>query len=134
METLALNNVPDPDAKFDALYDALGKAARARKSQMRAHGRRLPGVAEAIREFARGYVVQSVVTGNIHSIATTKLEAFGLLEGLDVVVGGYGDDGADRAVLVRLAIERAGAVYGLDFQPKRTVVIGDTPHDIRGAA
>lgn len=131
-ETLKLNDV-DPSASFDAFYTALGEAARSLEDQMREHGSALPGAAEAVATFARDGVVQSVVTGNIKSIAMTKLEAFGLDEPIDFEVGGYGDDGSDRAVLVRAAIERAEMKYSHGFTAKHAVVIGDTPHDVRGA-
>lgn len=131
-ETLTLNSV-DPTASFDAFYTALGEAARSLEDQMREHGSALLGAAEAVAEFARDGVVQSVVTGNIRSIAITKLEAFGLDDPIDFEVGGYGDDGSDRAVLVRAAIERAEAKYNHGFTAKHAVVIGDTPHDVRGA-
>jgi phosphoglycolate phosphatase-like HAD superfamily hydrolase len=63
----------------------------------------------------------------------TKLEALDLAEHIDFEIGGYGEDGADRAVLVELAIRRAERKYGVHFDPRRVIVIGDTPHDIRGA-
>ena len=63
----------------------------------------------------------------------TKLEALDLAEHIDFEIGGYGEDGADRAVLVGLAIQRAEGKYGVRFDPRRVVVIGDTPHDIKGA-
>jgi phosphoglycolate phosphatase-like HAD superfamily hydrolase len=74
-----------------------------------------------------------VVTGNARAIAVTKLEALDLAEHIDFEIGGYGEDGADRAVLVGLAIQRAERKYGVRFDPRRVVVIGDTPHDIKGA-
>jgi phosphoglycolate phosphatase-like HAD superfamily hydrolase len=131
-ETLELNGV-DPNTSFDAFYAALGDAARSLEPAMRQHGVALPGAAEAIAIFVGDGTVQSVVTGNIRSIAITKLEAFGLGEHVDFGVGGYGDDGSDRAELVRLAVERAEATYHRGFKAEHAVVIGDTPHDIRGA-
>ncbi|HEV2635065.1 MAG TPA: haloacid dehalogenase-like hydrolase [Actinocrinis sp.] len=133
LDTLALNHVADPEDKLDAFYAALGEVARDMKDQMRAHGRRLPGAAEAIAGLANADLIQSVVTGNLPAIAAVKLEAFDLLDGLDTSVGGYGDDGSDRADLVRLALQRAATAYGRPFAAKRTVIVGDTPHDIRGA-
>ena len=131
-ETLVLNDV-DPGHSFDAFYTALGDAARALEGQMRESGRALPGARETLAAFATTNSVQSVVTGNIKSIAVTKLEAFGLNSFVDFDIGGYGDDSSDRAVLVRLAIERAEAKYGYGFRPSHAVVIGDTPHDVKGA-
>lgn len=131
-ETLALNDV-EPDSSFEAFYTALGEAARSLEPAMREHGEALPGAGEAIAAFVREGYIQSVVTGNIRSIAVTKLEAFGLDGHIDFEVGGYGDDGSDRAELVRLAMERANSKYDHGFKAERVVVIGDTPHDIRGA-
>lgn len=131
-ETLALNGI-EPEDSFEAFYSALGEAARELEPAMREHGDALPGAVDVIAAFAREGYVQSVVTGNIPSIAVTKLEAFGLQEHIDFEIGGYGDDGSDRAELVRLAVERANFKYNHDFKAEHVVVIGDTPHDIRGA-
>ena len=131
-ETLELNGV-DPGTSFDVFYTALGDAARSLEPAMREHGAALPGAADTISLFAEEGFVQSVVTGNIRSIAITKLEAFGLDEYIDFEVGGYGDDGSDRAELVRLAIQRTEAKYNHGFKAEHAVVIGDTPHDVRGA-
>jgi phosphoglycolate phosphatase len=131
-ETLELNGV-EPEDSFGAFYTALGEAARALEPAMREHGEALPGAADAIAAFAHEGYVQSVVTGNIRSIAVTKLEAFGLHEHIDFEIGGYGNDGSDRAELVRLAVERANAKYNHGFKAERVVVIGDTPHDVWGA-
>jgi len=131
-DTLVLNGV-DPSTSFDLFYTALGEAARSLEPKMRQHGAALPGAARAIASLAGDGTVQTVVTGNIKSIAITKLEAFGLNELIDFEVGGYGDDGSDRAELVRLAVERAEAKYNVGFTAEHAVVIGDTPHDVRGA-
>jgi phosphoglycolate phosphatase-like HAD superfamily hydrolase len=100
---------------------------------MREAGERLPGAQQAIAALAGTVTAQSVVTGNARAIAMTKLEALDLAEHIDFEIGGFGEDGADRAVLVGLAINRAEHKYGVRFDPRRVVVIGDTPHDIKGA-
>lgn len=132
-ETFALNGVEDTDGMYEAFYAALGEAADQLRDRLRTLNRALPGAARAVAALAGAGVVQSVVTGNIRSIAVVKLEVFGLSAGLDLHVGGYGDDGADRAVLVALARERAAARYGREFSTAGVVVLGDTPHDVRGA-
>jgi phosphoglycolate phosphatase-like HAD superfamily hydrolase len=131
-ETLRLNGVAH-DASFDDFYTALEEVARSLEGRMREGGRVLPGVREALAAFQADGAVQSLVTGNIPALAAMKLEAFGLDRFVDFEVGGYGDDGSDRAVLVRLAVERAEAKYGHGFEAEHAVVIGDTPHDVRGA-
>lgn len=132
-ETLHLNGIDAREAPFADFYAALSAAAEALADRMRRTGVVLPGAREAIVACVARNAVQSAVTGNLRPVATTKLTAVGLGEGLDLTVGGYGDDGGDRADLVRQARERASRKYGRDFAGQRTVVVGDTPHDVRGA-
>ncbi|MFI0940433.1 HAD family hydrolase [Streptomyces sp. NPDC021020] len=132
-ETLRLNGVPEPETLAPDFYAALAVAAEHRVDRMREVGTVLPGAREALFTCAAHHAVQSAVTGNIRPIAVIKLGAFGLGDALDFTVGGYGDDGSDRADLVRLARGRASAKYGQDFSGHLTVVVGDTPHDVRGA-
>jgi phosphoglycolate phosphatase-like HAD superfamily hydrolase len=132
-ETLRLGGITEPEPLLPAFYDALGEAARQLQDRMRCAGRSLPGAGEAIAALVADGIVQSVVTGNLRSIADVKLAAFGLTDHLDLEVGGYGDDDSDRAVLVRLAVKRAEAAYQVTFPRPRVVVIGDTPHDVKGA-
>ncbi|MBM9509798.1 HAD family hydrolase [Actinacidiphila acididurans] len=133
VETLRLNGVEQPEALYDDFYAALAEAAHQLARRMREVGEDLPGAREAISAFAQRGVVQSAVTGNIRPIAETKLAALDLAEHLDFAVGGYGNDGSDRADLVREARARATAKYGNTFPNGHVIVIGDTPHDIRGA-
>ncbi|MEU2209806.1 haloacid dehalogenase-like hydrolase [Streptomyces hygroscopicus] len=133
IETLELNDVEISQATISRFYSALGVAAQELEGRIRESGHSLPGAADAISALQDGHIVQSVVTGNIRPIAKTKLGAFELADSLDLEVGGYGDDGSDRAALVRLARERAEEKYRTSFAGKRTFVIGDTPHDIKGA-
>lgn len=133
IDTLKMNGVEDPDSLVSAFYSALDVAAQELEGEIRRSGILLPGAHEAITTLAGRRTVQSVVTGNIRPIARIKLEAFGLAGPLDLNVGGYGDDGSDRTDLVRLACERASVKYGVPFAGKRVFVVGDTPHDIKGA-
>jgi phosphoglycolate phosphatase-like HAD superfamily hydrolase len=133
VDTLILNGVPDPESRVDAFLPALGDAASKLRDRIREAGERLPGAQEAIAALVGTVTAQSVVTGNARAIAMTKLEALDLAEHIDFEIGGYGEDGADRAVLVSLAIRRAERKYGVRFDARRVVVIGDTPHDIKGA-
>ncbi|WP_093786566.1 haloacid dehalogenase-like hydrolase [Actinacidiphila guanduensis] len=127
VETLRLNGVEEPEALFDDFYAALAAAAEQLTDRMRDVGTVLPGSREAIASCAAHGTVQTAVTGNIRPIAMTKLTALRLGDGLDFSVGGYGDDGSDRAELVRQARKRASQKYGHDFAGTRAVVIGDTP-------
>jgi phosphoglycolate phosphatase len=87
----------------------------------------LPGVPEALEAFAQVDARQSVVTGNIESVARCKLSAVGLDAQLDLDGGAYGSDHQVRSELVRLAMQRLGG--HADVDPATTWVIGDTPRD-----
>lgn len=132
-DVLRMNAVPRTDAVVEALYAALAVVSEEYADRMRASGTALPGARETLAALAAHGTVQTLVTGNLRPIARTKLAAFSLTAHLDLAVGGYGEDSTDRADLVRLARRRAAAAYRLPFAGRRTVVIGDTPHDVRGA-
>ena len=70
------------------------------------------------------------MTGNIRPGAAVKLGAFGLDRWLDLEIGAYGSDHADRNQLVPLAVERAAARHGHGFGPDEVWVVGDTPKDL----
>jgi phosphoglycolate phosphatase len=67
-----------------------------------------------------------IVTGNIEATAKLKLRHADLLEFFEPNGFGCGCDHEDRVEIARHAWERAG-------KPKRAVLIGDTPNDIRAA-
>ena len=67
-----------------------------------------------------------IVTGNIEATAKAKLKYAGLLDYFDPNGFGCGCDHPDRVEIARIALERAG-------NPKRAVLIGDTPRDVEAA-
>jgi phosphoglycolate phosphatase-like HAD superfamily hydrolase len=69
-----------------------------------------------------------LVTGNIERIAWIKLEAAGLAHYFRC--GAFGDEAEAREELPPLAVARARELFGRDFAPAQTYVIGDTPADI----
>ena len=88
-----------------------------------------PGVVAALEDLAQRRAVQTLVTGNLRSIAQRKVTAVGLERHLRFELGGYGSDHHVRAELVRLArtrLEDGGHVVDAE----RTWVIGDTPRDL----
>jgi phosphoglycolate phosphatase-like HAD superfamily hydrolase len=130
--TLGFHGIQAGDALLEEFGAALAAEFASAESGIREHGRALPGARAVLAELAaRPDVVQSVLTGNMEPIAITKLAIFELTEYVDLSVGAYGLDHADRAELVRLARERAGNAYGETFTPAATVLIGDTPNDVR---
>jgi phosphoglycolate phosphatase len=150
LETLAQAGIDDPARHVGEFIGRLTAHAPQFGDRVSAHGRALPGAATALTALATlpraggqagttalagasGPVVQSVLTGNIRALAQAKLGALGLTAHLDLTVGAYGDAHEDRADLVRLARDAAGLKYGADFGGEATVIVGDTPHDVRAA-
>lgn len=91
----------------------------------------LPGARSGLDGLrAQGHLL-AVATGNIREAARLKLERAGLAGYF--ACGGYGDDSADRAILVRLAARRAAECLGRTLSAAEVVVVGDTPRDVRAA-
>ena len=133
LDTLALAGVAEPRAHVDDFLAALACRVAALDGSVQAEVRALPGAAGAIAVLAAAGVHQSVLTGNIRPLAALKLAAAGLSAHLDLDVGAYGDVHEDRAELVPVARRAARAAYGADFGGPATVLIGDTPLDVRAA-
>jgi phosphoglycolate phosphatase-like HAD superfamily hydrolase len=112
--------------------EALEYAALSKSETLRERGHELPGARDALAAFqASPEIVQSVLTGNIRRNAVVKLSVFRLDGYVDFEVGGYGSDDEVRANLVSVAQERASAKCGARFGNANTVLIGDTPRDVR---
>lgn len=93
----------------------------------------LDGIPDLLAELRQAPGVQlGLVTGNVESIAHRKLAAAQLAHHLVPFVGAYGSDAEDRNRLVPVAQERAAALHGHAgrWASERTLIVGDTPHDI----
>jgi phosphoglycolate phosphatase-like HAD superfamily hydrolase len=129
---IAMAMLGEDHERLARMLEELAAGLAGRKQRIRAEGRPHPGAHEALEALAaRDDVIQSVLTGNLEVNAAVKLSAFGLDAFVDFEVGGYGSDPhSERADLVAVARERAEAEYGA---PTGTVLIGDTPLDVRAA-
>lgn len=122
----------DP-ACIDERSDELGAAAVAHYERLvpddlSAHV--APGVPETLEELStRDDAVLSLLTGNLEPIARAKLNAAGIGRFFAAGQGAFGSDHEERGALPAIARERAGR-DGEPYPRERTVVIGDTPHDI----
>lgn len=134
IDVLTQAGVADPRGQVGAFQAALGRFAPGVAPMVAARAVVLPGVAEALATLA-GHpdVVQSLLTGNIRPLAEVKLGPLGLTRSLDLDVGAYGSEHEVRSELVDLARARATQAYDADFSGPATVLIGDTPHDVRAA-
>lgn len=130
-EYLAMLGVPDPDEVLPGVLVQLEKELVAAEDELRASGHAMPGVAALIaRLHGEPGVLQSLLTGNIAPNAVVKLAAFGLDELLDLEVGAYGSDHADRNELVPIALARVEERRGRRFSTDEVWVVGDSPNDL----
>jgi phosphoglycolate phosphatase-like HAD superfamily hydrolase len=72
-----------------------------------------------------------LVSGAMEGSARVKLSRADLNRFF--VFGGYGSDSDDRAMLTRVAIDKATMLHGHDVTPDRVFVVGDTPLDVEAA-
>jgi phosphoglycolate phosphatase len=109
-------------------------AAAAVRGELAAGSSVCPGVETLLSVLAGDpRVVSTLVTGNIAPNALIKIGAYGLERWLDLPIGAYGSDAADRNLLVPIALGRLQAVRGVHLEPPDAWVIGDTPRDLECA-
>jgi phosphoglycolate phosphatase len=130
-EYLALLDVPATGETVAEILRHLASAMAASAHRLPETGSATPGAAEILERMAADEsVLSSVLTGNIAPNAVVKLAAWGLDQWLDLEVGAYGSDDADRLVLVPIAMRRAAEARGARLEPDQVWVIGDTPRDL----
>jgi phosphoglycolate phosphatase len=129
---IAMAMLGEEGERLPRMLEELAAALAEREDRIRAEGRPFPGANAALEALdGRDGVVQSLLTGNLEANAALKVGAFGLDPFLDFEVGGFGSDPhEERADLVEVARDRASAKY---TEPTDTVLIGDTPLDVRAA-
>ena len=96
--------------------------------------RTMPGVHELLavlrqRAETRGDLVLGMLTGNYGSAVPMKLAAIGVCPD-QFTVTVFGDEAPTRAGLVALAMQRYERITGEAADPRRVIVIGDTPRDV----
>ena len=99
---------------------ALAEATRALtgwRERMGREGQVHPGIRRLLDELAgRDGVRQTLLTG---------LEGY-----FDLPAGAYGDDSAERELLVPIALDRVRELCGETYEPEQVWVIGDTARDL----
>jgi phosphoglycolate phosphatase len=132
-EIMAELAVPEAEAerRLPEVLAALEEELERAETLIHRAGKAHPGVPDVLEALAsRPGVVQSVVSGNLAANARLKLAAFGLDRWLDLEVGAYGSDHADRNELVPLALRRVERLRRRRFDPSQVWVVGDTPLDL----
>ena len=124
----------DGSARLARLIAETERLVAAGQDRIRAGGRIMPGVPELLAALhSDPTTVQTLLTGNTAANAASKLGAFGLADQLNLDLGAYGSDNADRNVLVDVALARIEAQFG-PVDRRHVWVIGDTPLDAACAA
>jgi phosphoglycolate phosphatase len=127
--TLLLASVEQDAGHVPAVLARLHELVQAQVEVMGRHTRVFPGVRELVDRLAEAKIRQTVVTGNIRSVAEAKLGATGLVPPIDLEPGGFGDSGTTRVEVARASLD---ALFG-DEWPDRageTWIIGDTARDL----
>ena len=123
-----------PDALGTLLPVALAEVKRALagwRERMGREGHVLPGVRRLLDELGgTAGVRQTLLTGNVAVNAAVKVGAFGLEGYFDLPIGAYGDDSAERELLVPIALRRVRELRGETYEPEQVWVIGDTARDL----
>lgn len=134
VEALTDHGLPTDTAHVQRLLDEIVAVHTRLAGQFAARSRTLPGVREALALAGHDCVHQSVLTGNLREVAELKLAAVGVGAELNLDIGAYGSDAAERTGLPPVAFKRAGESLGLEFTGRNTVIVGDTPRDADAAA
>jgi phosphoglycolate phosphatase len=130
LEYLAALDQPDAEIHLPAILDGIAIELAAQADEITARGVVLPGVAALLPRLAADpEIVQTVLTGNIAPNAKVKLAALGLDHWLNLEMGAFGSDHADRNELVPIALNKVSALGGRTFAPHEVWVVGDAPND-----
>ncbi|MGW7001455.1 HAD family hydrolase [Streptomyces sp. NPDC054933] len=133
-ETAKLHGIDTGRADFERFADALHAGHLRRAADLRERGHALPGAVAALDALAAlPGVVQTVVSGNVRSVAEVKLQVFGLDRHIVWEIGAFGEDNDDRAALVRTALQRASKHLGVPVEASDAALVGDTPADVQAA-
>jgi phosphoglycolate phosphatase-like HAD superfamily hydrolase len=90
----------------------------------------MPGVADTLAILrSRPDLTLGLLTGNYTRAIPIKLGAIGVNPAWFEITA-FGDEGESRAALVAVAIGKYAARSGAPVDPRRVIVIGDTPRDV----
>jgi phosphoglycolate phosphatase-like HAD superfamily hydrolase len=130
-EYLEMMGIAEEEHHVGLVVGHLERRLAEAEAQLRKEGTVCPGVPDALHAAAADpRILSSVLTGNIAANAVLKLAAFDLTRWLDLEVGAYGSDDADRRALVPVALNRAAALRHARLSPADTWVVGDSPRDL----
>jgi phosphoglycolate phosphatase len=92
----------------------------------------LDGAEDLLKRLSRDHgILLGITSGAVEAAAHIKLSRVGFNRYFPF--GGYGSDSADRIELTKKALERGEMLLGHPIDPRRTLVVGDTPKDLDAA-
>jgi phosphoglycolate phosphatase len=92
----------------------------------------LDGAEDLLKRLSREHgILLGITSGAVEAAAHIKLSRAGFNRYFPF--GGYGSDSGDRIELTKKALERGEMLLGEKIDPKRTLVVGDTPKDLDAA-
>lgn len=133
-EAAAINGLGDDPSHHEAFRDHYIPRLEAELEAHREHVQPAPGITQALavlrqRLDERGDVVLGLLTGNYTRAVPIKLTAAGI-DPMWFTITAFGDEASSRAGLVELAIHKYACNYQETVDPRRVIVIGDTPRDV----
>jgi phosphoglycolate phosphatase len=129
-EASALNGLADDPRHHESFRSRYLEGLRGELERNRAQVRIMPGIHEGISRLrAGGTVTLGLLTGNYGEVIPLKFAAIGL-EPSWFEITAFGDEAPNRRDLAGLAIAKYSRSFGSPVEPKRVIVVGDTPRDI----
>lgn len=133
-EFARINKLGDDPSHHDTFHDHYLIELKSELAAARDAVRALPGIHEIFdtlreRSRTRGDLVMGMLTGNYTKAVPLKLEAVGVNPDWFEVTA-FGDEGRTRPDLVAVALRKFEKLTGVPADPRRVIVIGDTPRDV----
>lgn len=129
-EAAALNGLDDNPRHHESFRNRYLEGLRGELERNPAQVRIMPGIHEGISRLRTGGTATlGLLTGNYSEAIPLKLAAISL-EPSWFEVTAFGDEAPSRRDLAGLAIAKYSRRLGSPVEPKRVVVVGDTPRDI----
>jgi phosphoglycolate phosphatase len=89
----------------------------------------MPGIRESLTRLRGGNATLGLLTGNYAEAIPLKLSAIGL-DPAWFEITAFGEEAATRRDLVVLALAKYARRLGAPVDPRRVVIVGDTPRDV----
>jgi phosphoglycolate phosphatase len=128
------NGFDDAAQRHDLFHDAYAQGLAGELADENCDVRVMPGVHGLLdmlrhRAATESDVLLGMLTGNYADTAALKLAAADI-DPQWFTLTAFGDEGPNRPALVRLAMDRYEQRFSAAVDPRRVIVIGDTPHDV----